>query len=291
MDTELLKTFLEVSKTRHFGKAAENLYVTQAAVSSRIRQLESRLGLELFSRLRNNLKLTPAGERFLPHAESVLNAWHRAVQEVSINPNQSIQLALGGSPNIWDLVLQSSLIQLKRAKPELAVRAEVLSQTVVARQLLERTLDLALVFDAPKVEELETVQLMQMPLELVATKPDVEFNNMEGVGYIMLDWGTLFSVQHAKLCKDLPAPVLHTNLARVALDYMLQAGGAAYLPKLITDAYIEQGLLHRVEEAPEMHRELFASFHRENEKRGLIEDVIKLLTDSESHIAPSLMPD
>ena len=52
MDTDLLKTFIEVSKTRHFGKAAENLYVTQAAVSSRIRQLESRLGVELFSRRR-----------------------------------------------------------------------------------------------------------------------------------------------------------------------------------------------------------------------------------------------
>ena len=40
MDTELLKTFLEVQKTRHFGNAADNLYLTQSAVSFRIRQLE-----------------------------------------------------------------------------------------------------------------------------------------------------------------------------------------------------------------------------------------------------------
>ena len=33
VDTELLKTFLEVSKTRHFGRAAESLYLTQSAVS------------------------------------------------------------------------------------------------------------------------------------------------------------------------------------------------------------------------------------------------------------------
>ncbi|SUC17946.1 transcriptional regulator HdfR [Proteus mirabilis] len=44
MDTELLKTFLEVSKTRHFGRAAESLYLTQSAVSFRIRQLETQLG-------------------------------------------------------------------------------------------------------------------------------------------------------------------------------------------------------------------------------------------------------
>ncbi|WP_082880488.1 MULTISPECIES: LysR family transcriptional regulator [unclassified Oleiphilus] len=39
MDIELLRTFLEVKNTRHFGKAAENLYLTQAAVSARIKQL------------------------------------------------------------------------------------------------------------------------------------------------------------------------------------------------------------------------------------------------------------
>ena len=48
MDTELLKTFLEVSRTRHFGRAAESLYLTQSAVSFRIRQLENQLGVNLF---------------------------------------------------------------------------------------------------------------------------------------------------------------------------------------------------------------------------------------------------
>ena len=63
MDTELLKTFLEVSRTRHFGRAAEALYLTQSAVSFRIRQLENQLGVNLFTRHRNNIRLTPAGEK------------------------------------------------------------------------------------------------------------------------------------------------------------------------------------------------------------------------------------
>ena len=41
LDTDLLKTFLEVTKTRHFGRAAEHLFLTQSAVSFRVRQLES----------------------------------------------------------------------------------------------------------------------------------------------------------------------------------------------------------------------------------------------------------
>jgi len=291
LDTDLLKTFIEVCKTRHFGKAAENLYVTQAAVSSRIRQLESRLGVELFSRLRNNLKLTAAGERLLPHAEAVLTTWQRAFQEVAIHDQQSMQLALGGSPNVWDLMLQNSLYELKISRPELAIRAEVLSQSVVARQLMERSLDLALVFDAPKVEELASTRILQMPLTLVATKPDCSIETLQEIGYIMLDWGTLFSIQHAKECRELPTPSLHTNLARVALDYMLQAGGAAYLPVSLAEPYIEQGLLFNVADAPQMNRDMFACYHRDNDKKSLIEEVINMFKQTGPQIAPSLLPE
>lgn len=73
MDTELLKTFLEVSRTRHFGRAAEALYLTQSAVSFRIRQLENQLGVNLFTRHRNNIRLTSAGDKLLPYAETLMN--------------------------------------------------------------------------------------------------------------------------------------------------------------------------------------------------------------------------
>lgn len=94
MDTELLKTFLEVQKTRHFGKAAENLYLTQSAVSFRIRQLEQSLGVPLFVRFRNNIQLTSAGELLLPHAEAVLTAIGAAKQQIQqqLQPHHTRQL-------------------------------------------------------------------------------------------------------------------------------------------------------------------------------------------------------
>ncbi|MBU2279430.1 MAG: LysR family transcriptional regulator, partial [Gammaproteobacteria bacterium] len=96
MDTELLKTFLEVQKTRHFGKAADNLYLTQSAVSFRIRQLEQSLGVTLFNRFRNNIQLTTAGEMLLPHAQAVLNAIASAKQQIALSyhPDKQLQLSL-----------------------------------------------------------------------------------------------------------------------------------------------------------------------------------------------------
>ena len=109
MDTELLKTFMEVSRTRHFGRAAENLYLTQSAVSFRIRQLEGLLGVELFSRQRNNIQLTAAGEKLMPLAETSVRLEQRIRQEIATVDGQSQQFTLGATPNLWDALLQSRL--------------------------------------------------------------------------------------------------------------------------------------------------------------------------------------
>ena len=51
MDIDLLKTFVEVNRMRHFARAAENLFVTSAAVSARVKQLESLRQLKAYCQL------------------------------------------------------------------------------------------------------------------------------------------------------------------------------------------------------------------------------------------------
>ena len=62
MDIDLLRTFLEVRRLGNFRSAAENLHVTQAAVSQRIKHLESILDAPLFVREKSNIYATHAGE-------------------------------------------------------------------------------------------------------------------------------------------------------------------------------------------------------------------------------------
>lgn len=108
MDTELLRTFLEVNKTRHFGRASENLYLTQAAVSARVKQLESQLGVPLFIRARNNIQLTIEGERLVPHAETILLAWSRVKQDVALKPEQKQQINIGNHSRFVELCIAGS---------------------------------------------------------------------------------------------------------------------------------------------------------------------------------------
>ncbi|EKE77039.1 HTH-type transcriptional regulator HdfR [Gallaecimonas xiamenensis] len=284
MDTELLKTFLEVHRCRHFGKAAENLYLTQSAVSFRIRQLESQLGVSLFTRHRNNIQLTGAGERLLPHAEAMLLSWQRAKQDIALASHQSVQLALSASANIWDPFLQRRLPLIYRSLGQVALRADTAPADLLVRSLLERRLDLALLFDPPKVEELEVQELGRLRLQLVSSKAGLSLAQALNGPYAKVDWGTQFSIQHAKLLKEQAPPVLHTGIARIALDFILDHGGSAYLPLGLTLDALDQGLLHRVSDAPEIPRELYGAYLKEAERVGLIEHLCQLLAAPDDNL-------
>ncbi|WP_225672116.1 HTH-type transcriptional regulator HdfR [Thalassolituus marinus] len=274
MDTELLKTFMEVSRTRHFGRAAENLYLTQSAVSFRVRQLEGLLGVELFSRQRNNIQLTPAGEKLLPLAESSVLLEQRIRQEVSLADGQHQQMSLGATPNLWDAFLQQQLSRLMSTSPGIALTAVAHSSGNLVRQIIERTLDLAFVFDAPKVDELTTVEVMSIPLYLVSSEHCDDWIQALSGNYVLVDWGTSFQIQHAQEFKGARPPVLQTNTGRIALDSILSNGGSAYLPASLIQSHRESGQLHVVPDAPVISRTVYASFHAGSGREELTEKVI-----------------
>ena len=290
MDIELLKTFLEVEKTRHFGRAAENLYLTQAAVSSRIRQLENVLGVNLFNRHRNNINLTSAGERFKPYAESIATSWSRAVQEVSLGANQSLQITIGGTPNLWDSLLQDYLHQLYRHFPGIVLRAVAQDRESLIRQQLSHTMDIAIMFDPPKLEELKVEKTHTVKLLLVTTYKDVTFDKIFNHPYVQIDWGTSFNIQHSKYFEITQPPTMHTSTGRIALDFMLDNGGSAYLPESIAQPYIANDQLHLLEEAPEIDREVYTAYLKSSDKREHLEKIVQLFTLIEPESAPTLQP-
>ena len=82
MDLESLESFLEVEKHKNFTKAAESLFCTQAAVSMRIKRLETALECGLFKRCGRRVELTREGEIFLPYARQMVNTWKSASEHL-----------------------------------------------------------------------------------------------------------------------------------------------------------------------------------------------------------------
>jgi DNA-binding transcriptional LysR family regulator len=82
LDTRLLRAFVAVAEELSFTGAAKRLFVAQQALSSQIRQLETRVGVKLFERTTRRVALTEAGRRLLPHAREALEALDAATEEL-----------------------------------------------------------------------------------------------------------------------------------------------------------------------------------------------------------------
>ncbi|KAF7788144.1 hypothetical protein PRUB_a2733 [Pseudoalteromonas rubra] len=277
MDLDLLKTFVEVVKTRHFGRAAENLYITQSAVSFRIRQLEQSLGVNLFIRQRNNIQLTAPGERLLPHANMILTGMQRAKVDVALANNMHKQVSLAGTPNIWDAFLQFGINHIVAAMPGVSLVAEVKAQQESTRLLLERTLDIAVLFDPPKVDELVVKQIKHLAIIPVSTMAQTTNEDFFDKQYVYVDWGTAFSLWHAKQFNGSTPPYFRTSTGRIALDLIMQCGGSAFIPRALAVEPIEKKQLFHIESVEQNAREIYVAYHKDNEQIEQIETIASLL--------------
>ncbi|MEV6873467.1 LysR family transcriptional regulator [Amycolatopsis sp. NPDC051128] len=79
LDVAQVRAFVATAQERHFGRAAQSLFLTQQALSKRIRKLEDTLSTPLFLRTNRSVELTADGERFLPHARELLRVADAAV--------------------------------------------------------------------------------------------------------------------------------------------------------------------------------------------------------------------
>ncbi len=277
MDTELLKTFLEVRNTRHFGRAAENLHITQAAVSARIRQLEELLGVRLFLRKRNNLRLSREGERLVPHAETVLLAWWRGRQAVSPQGEAGRQVFLGLRAGLWTPPLQQKLGQLQLAMPDLALRVDVQRADTALRMLLDGTLDAALLGEAPRLTELQGIELGELSLRLFSSGNTGSLKRALEEDYVYLDWGQDFDRFHSLEFGERLAPALRTNLRELALDYLSRERACVYLPVSMKADLADAGI-GEVRGAPKMNRRIELVFNSASVQLALVESLAQQLS-------------
>jgi DNA-binding transcriptional LysR family regulator len=227
MDIRFLATFLEVSKTRHFGKAAENLYLTQSAVSARIRLLEEYFNTSLFVRNRNSIQLTAAGEKLIPFAESLSSTLSHARK--ALNEADVSYLVCGATPNACELFLNDSLIQMSEHFSGLSVRAEMLNTEQLSRQLHERVIDIAFTTEPLKSESVENVAIDTTSLGLYSTTPTPTDIDQALMNYVHLEWNTKISETFYQQFPQARKAAFKTSSLSIACNFILSKGGCMLL--------------------------------------------------------------
>ncbi|NND91957.1 MAG: LysR family transcriptional regulator [Granulosicoccus sp.] len=273
MDIELLRTFLEVERLRHFRKASEELFVTQAAVSSRIKLLEDTLGVPLFIRQKRQIDLTPEGSRFKRYAERLIAEWRKARHDVSLGQTGS-QLAVGGTIRVWDAGMQEWVHDVHREYPELALILEYHTPETLVRRLLDGQLDLGFIMEPPQIDILDIVEVAELELVMATSRENVSVDEAMGQGYIVVDWGLSVALQHRRLYPDADEAVLRIANASVALDFILEFGGAAYLSGREIADELKSGELFLVKGAEPIKKSVFAIHPVRTDRLELINSVI-----------------
>lgn len=148
MEFRQLEHFLAVAGEMSFTRAAERAHVVQSALSTSVGKLERELGVSLFDRSRQQISLTPAGERFRAHAHDVLRAGRAAVDSVvEFRGTLMGTVEFGSLIAFGPLDVARALGDFHREHPHVRLRLR-LSQTGASTYLaalLEGSLDLALV--------------------------------------------------------------------------------------------------------------------------------------------------
>ena len=274
MDTELLRTFLEVGRTRHFGRAAANLYLTQSAVSARIRQLEELVGVALFTRERNDIQPTPEGRRLQRHAETILTAWNRARQEIAVEDAGKSSLNMAVLVGLGPVLLDDWLLKFRQSHPHIVMHIEFLEAMTILKRLGEATLDIALTFEAPQFGGVRDEALLTARFVLVSTNSKASSVEALARDYILVNWGAWFTVAHARSFPELASPGVRLDSVRLARRLLLEQGGSAYLAHNMVVEDLGAGRLYIVEDAPVIERTVHALYPTTSENRHTIDGAI-----------------
>jgi len=234
MDVRFFNTFIEVAKTKHFGKAAENLYLTQSAVSARIKQLEEYFNAPLFIRERHSIRLTGVGERLLPYAESMvstLNDARRALTEVDVQ-----LLSLAATSNAWYLLFPSLYASTSQHFPDLMLKSEIASTEQLSRQLHERLIDVAFSLEPMKSDDVETKKIGKLALGLYRAASISEEEALSQ--FVHINWGDKISAAWCSAYPKLRQAAFSTSSVALGIDVFKQLKSAAIvLPELVATTF------------------------------------------------------
>lgn len=244
MDIDLARTFLEIIRSGSFIATAERLHITQTAVTARMQNLEGQLGCTLLVRNRGGARLTADGERFVGYATQLVQTWDAARRDLPLPQGYGALLTLGSEMSLCNPLMLAWVQQLRHALPQHAVRSEIASGNELQKKLDLGVLDAALVYQPEYLPGLQFEQLLEEKLIQVV-------HSREPAPYIYCDWGPAFRRQHDAALPEHARAALSFSLGPLALQYLLQCGGRGYFRTRVVQRYLEEGLLKRVEKAPE----------------------------------------
>jgi DNA-binding transcriptional LysR family regulator len=167
MNLRFVEAFYWVATLRSVSRAAEKLFITQSAMSSRIAALEDEIGALLLDRRDKQFRLTVAGARFLGYAERMLALQREVKAEMGGSAATPVSLRIGAIESVLHSWLIPWVRRLRSTMPGIELELTVETTPVLVDQVRRGTLDIAFAALPAAADGLRSLALPPMPMVFV----------------------------------------------------------------------------------------------------------------------------
>lgn len=256
MRIEQLEYVEAVARLGSFRRAAEELHISQPALSETVRNLERELGIEILDRTRAGARVSSEGRDVYPHLLTVLDAVDALRRAVDDQARASRMVRLG-TVNAATVSLMTPVIrEFREAHPTTQVEVIGAQQRDIQRAMAEGSLDLGLITCLDGDDQppgLETTELLRgravvcmLPSSPLAAAPHVTVDALIGEALIVMRSGYLMHrLLHRLLGGRTPSFSYSTDGAEMGKLMVVQGLGVTMLPdfSVIGDPFEERGII------------------------------------------------
>ena len=193
-----LKVFYTVARRLNFTKAAEELAISQPAVSKHIKELESQFNLVLFDRRGNKVFLSPAGEVLLKHTEAMQEIYRQMEFDLNqINQTNKGVLHVGSSTSITQYILPPLLARFHRIHQEVKVELVNGNTEQIEQALLDKKIQMGVIEGKSKRREIHYTPFLEDEIVLVcssrhalAKKEEIKPEDLKDIPFLIREPGS-----------------------------------------------------------------------------------------------------
>ena len=273
-----IEAFLEVARRQNLSRAAEALFVSQPTLTARLQSLEAALGEQLFVRTRRGMRLTEAGDAFLPYAEHAVAALADGRERLGeLRRGVAGRLVLGAPPTVSTYTLPALLARFAAAHPGVRLAIKTGTSEEILDMVLHDQVQLGIIraLANPEIETIplytDTLVLIAGPGHRLARSPAGRQARMADLaGEVLVLFGRSssyleFTTATFRQAGVLPGSVLELDNIEAAKKMVERGLGVAMVPSSTVAGELAAGTLARIElvDAAPARREIVAVRRRD----------------------------
>ncbi|WP_207513555.1 LysR family transcriptional regulator [Longitalea luteola] len=181
-----LKVFYTVARRLNFTKAADELFITQPAVTKHIHEIETYYKTQLFQRNGTRIKLTPAGAALMEYAEQLFEIYRKIEFELAaINENVKGTIRIGASTTVAQYVLPKYLASFKQKFPDIKIALTTNNTEFIENALITNKIDFGIIEGQSRRPQLKYLPFLKDEMVL-CTRTGNPFIKKQSISLAML---------------------------------------------------------------------------------------------------------